>query len=401
MTTYPLPTLAPTIDATGISTVAFGDIQNSLVASAQNIFGSDVYLGDDSQDGQLIGIFSQAIYDTGMAIEAVFNSFSPQFSQGAQLSSLVQINGLQRNSSSNSTAVGTVTGTVDATITNGVVADENGNLWNLPSPVIIPSGGSISVTVTAQIAGNISAATGTINQIVNPQFGWSSFVSTSAAAAGLDVETDTSLKTRQSNSQTLNAQTLTDSIIAAIANISGVTRNGGYDNDTNSTDSNGVPAGALAMVVQGGSPADIASIIAIKKAPGGKTYGTTSSIYEDSYGVPHTINYSVLNNVSVYFAFTIKRLNGFVPTTTSLVAETLANFINSLAIGEDVYATQCLGIASLAGNSATQSLAQTFSIEISTFFLGTTTSPNSNTDISIAFNAAAQCTVPNITITLV
>ena len=96
MMSYPLPTLAPTVSAAGISTVSFYDIQQSLIASAKQIFGNDVYLGNDSQDGQLIGVFSQAINDCNQIAAAVFNSFSPTYSQGAQLSSLVGINGLQR-----------------------------------------------------------------------------------------------------------------------------------------------------------------------------------------------------------------------------------------------------------------------------------------------------------------
>ena len=401
MMSYPLPTLAPTVSAAGISTVSFYDIQQSLIASAKQIFGNDVYLGNDSQDGQLIGVFSQAINDCNQIAAAVFNSFSPTYSQGAQLSSLVGINGLQRNTSSASTAVGTVTGTVGTEINGGVVADDNGNLWNLPSPVTIPFGGSISVTVTAQQNGNISASIGSINQIVNPQFGWQSFSNTAAAVLGQSIETDTSLKKRQSISTELSATTLTSTIIAAIANLIGVVRNGGYDNDTNSTDPNGVPSGALAMAVQGGASQDIVNSIAILKSPGCKTYGSTSGIYIDNYGVPHTINYSALGLNQIYFAFTVKRLSGWVITTELLIQETLTNFVNQLTIGEDVYATQCLGVASLTGNSTTLALSQTFSISISTFFLGLTASPTTNTDLTISFNYAAQCSVANINITLI
>jgi len=401
MSTYPLPTLAPTISSTGIAIVSFTDILQSLIASAQNIFGSDVYLGADSQDGQLIGVFSSAIYDTGLAIASVFNSYSPQYAQGTQLSSLVQLNGLTRNTATNSTAIGTVIGNVGAVITNGVVADDAKNLWNLPSPITIPSGGSISVTVTSQQAGNIAAAIGAINTIVNPQFGWQSFISTAAATIGQAVETDTALKLRQSISTTINAVTITDAIISAIANLSGVTRNGGYDNQTGIIDSNSVPAGALAMVVQGGTSQQIINTIAQLKPPGCSTYGGVSGTYIDLYGVPYIINYSSLTEVPIYFTFTVQRLAGWVPTTVAVIQETLANFINGLAIGEDVYATQCLGAASLTGNALTLLLAQTFSIEIATFYLGTTSSPSSNTDLTIAFNAAAQGLAANINITLV
>jgi len=400
-TAYPLATLAPTIDSTGIKPVAFSDIQNSLIAEAQNIFGSDVYLGSDSQDGQFIGIFSQAVFDTGQSVANAFNSFSPNYAQGAQLSAQVQINGLTRNSATFSTAVGSVVGIVGATIKNGVVADSSGNLWNLPTTVTIPSSGSISVTVTAQQLGNIAAPIGTINQIVNPQFGWQSFTSTAAAITGLAIETDSELVQRQSVSTSISSLTVTNAILAAIQNLPGVLSVGGYDNDTTSTDVNGVPAGALAVVVLGGVAQTVVNLIAVKKSPGCPTYGNTSGTYVDLYGVPHIINYSNLVQTNIFFQFTIKKLTNWVISTETLIQETLVNFVNSLSIGETVYATQCLGVASLAGNINTIGLSQTFSIEIATFFLDTSVSPSSNADIPIAFNASAMCSISNIVITLV
>ena len=60
-------------------------------------YGSDAVLTPDSQDGQLLAVFAQAIYDNGQALIAIYNSFSPATAQGAGLSSLVKINGLARD----------------------------------------------------------------------------------------------------------------------------------------------------------------------------------------------------------------------------------------------------------------------------------------------------------------
>lgn len=397
MTIYPLATLAPAIDSSGISAVPFTDIQQSLIASMQSIYGSDIYLGSDSQDGQMIGVLAQAIYDTGQLAVSVFNDFSPTNSQSAGLSSLVKINGIRRNTSSASTAIGNVVGTVGTVINGGIVADDNGNLWDLPSTVTIPSAGYVSVTVVCQTTGSISAAIGSINTIFNPQLGWQSFTNTSVASLGNAVETDAELKKRQTQSTSLPAQSITDGILANVANVSGVSRYAGYDNDTSSTDANGVPAHSIAIVVLGGSTQDIVNAIGATKPPGIPTYGSTSGNYVDAYGVPKTINYSALSQVNVYFSFTITALTGYVSTTKTLIAETLAAFINSLSIGEDVYATQSLGAASLANLA----LGQTFSIQMASFKLGTSPSPSGSTDVTIAFNAAAICSAANISITVV
>lgn len=397
MTTYPLPTLASSIDSSGISAVQFANVRQSLIASMQQIFGSDIYLGSDSQDGQMIGVLAQAIFDTNQLAVNVFNNFSPTNAQEAALSSLVKINGIKRNVSSASTAIGNVVGTVGTVINNGIVSDDNGNLWGLPSIVTIPDAGYVTVTVVCQTVGAVSAATGTINAIFNPQLGWQSFTNTSPATLGNAVEKDSQLKARQTQSTSLPAQSIIDGILSNVANVSGVARFTGYDNDTSLTDSNGVPAHTIAITVKGGSNQDIVNAIGNTKPPGIPTFGTTSGSYVDSYGVAKTIHYSTLSEVNIYFAFTIKALNGYVSTTGTLIAETLAAFINTLSIGEDVYATQAMGAASLANLT----IGQTFSIQMASFKLGTSSSPTTSTDIAIAFNAAAICSAANITITVI
>jgi|GEM_PF-1111027 len=69
-------------------------------------------------------------------------------------------------------ATGTVTGTAGTVITNGVVKDSSGNLWNLPSSVTIPTSGQLTgIQITAQHSGNtVSAKSGAINTINNPYF---------------------------------------------------------------------------------------------------------------------------------------------------------------------------------------------------------------------------------------
>ena len=94
---------APTIDANGVSAPSFADILSYLQAQYRAIFGDDVYLGNDSQDGQFLGIVAKAIHDSNSALVAAYNSFSPATGQGNGLSNNVKINGLARLVASNST----------------------------------------------------------------------------------------------------------------------------------------------------------------------------------------------------------------------------------------------------------------------------------------------------------
>lgn len=390
--TFPLATLSPIIDATGISAPVYNDIYQSLIASFQNIYGSDIYIAPDSQDGQWLAVLAAAINDSNQAAIAVFQAYSPFYAQGAGLSSQIKLNGLARAIATNSQSQGNVIGVVGTVVLNGVVKDVNGNLWNLPASVTIPLAGTISVTIIAQTAGAIVAPAGSINSITNPQLGWQSFISTSNAVAGAPVESDAALRVRQKFSTALSALSIKNAIEASIGNVNGVTRFFVYENDTGATDVNGVPAHSLAPVVEGGISTAIAKAIQLKKAPGIQTYGSTSVIAYDSKGLPITINYFILAAIPIYFEITIKVLPGYSSSTGVAINNAIMAYINGLTIGEDVYPSQVQGAASLIGTG----LDLTFYITL--FRLGLSVGTLGTGLIVIPFNSAANNIVANNTL---
>ncbi len=346
-TTYPLSTLGPTITAAGITAPSLNDILLSLQASFQQIYGSDIVITPDSQDGQWLAVLAKGYDDVNKAAVALYNSFSPYYAQGVQLSSLVKLSAITRNVPTNSTAVGTVTGTSGTVINNGVVRDISGNLWNLPASVTIPTAGTITVTVTAQTAGAITAQIGDISQIFTPQYGWTSFINTTSATAGSPVESDAALRQRQAQSSALPALSILAAIYAAVGNVAGITRWALYENATGSTDANGVPAHAFAVVTEGGSSASIAAAIYSRKPPGIQTYGTITVQVTDPLGFPVNINYFVLAYVQIYVNVTIQSLTGYTTTIGAELSAAVLAFVNGLKIGESVYYSQVNAAASL------------------------------------------------------
>ena len=131
------------IDATGIHKPDFSEILEYLKAEYRGIYGEDVYLENDSQDGQLLGIFAAAINDANAMAVAVYNAFSPSTALGVGLSRVVKINGISRNLPSYSSADLEIVGQSGSTITGGLARDVNGYLWALPPVVNIPPGGAI------------------------------------------------------------------------------------------------------------------------------------------------------------------------------------------------------------------------------------------------------------------
>lgn len=354
MATYPLPTLGCTLDATGISAPSYADVLASLTASAQSIFGADVYLEPDSQDGQLLAIFAKAIYDQNSACIATYNSFSPVYAQGAGLASLVKINGITVAAATNSTVLVTLAGTVGTVITNGVVQDTGGNLWNLPPSVTIPVSGAAMVTATAQATGAITAASGTVTTIYTPTYGWSSVTNSVAAAPGAPVLTDAQVRQLQMSAVALPSQAIGAGILAALENIPGVSMARVYENYTDVADANGLPPHSISPVVQGGDSQAIVNAIGLRKTPGTNTFGSASGVYVDSTtGFTTTINYSPLATVPLKLLVTVQALPGFSASTNALIQSSVAAYVSGLGVGASVYRSKLYGPLNLYGDAAT------------------------------------------------
>jgi len=405
---FPLATEACTISAVGISSPPFEDILASKIARYQGIFGADVDLAPDTQDGQWIAILAQAQYDANQAVIAGYLAYSPSFAQGVGLSSVVKINGIRRLLPSNSSADLTLIGQTGKRIISGIVEDGFGNQWALPSVLVIPLSGQLVTTAICQVPGSITAAANTINRIVNVQPGWQSATNLASATPGNPVETDAALRRRQAISTALAAVSPLESIAGVVANVAGVQRSRIYQNDTDGPDANGIPGHSIAAVVEGGDAMAIAQAIASKKSPGCGTFGTISEMVIDEAGVPNTIDFFPLTVVPIYVSITIKPFAGYVETTGNLIVSAMLAAINDLGIGTEVYLARLWAPAGLTGDAATVSsgltqptldaLAATFVVRSITF--GTSATPIYSTDVVIPFYAAASCVSANVTLTL-
>lgn len=394
-TTYPLPTLACTVTATGISSPTYADIYASLQASFQSIYGVDSVISADSQDGQLLAIVARAIFDANAATVAVFNAYSPATAQGVALSNGVKINGIARNSSSFSTAPLLLVGQIGSIINNGVVGDSSNNRWDLPATVVIPSSGDITVTATCQTPGAIEASADTINNILTPSLGWQTATNPGTASPGAPVETDAQLRQRQTISVALPSLTVLQGIAGAVADLDNVTEVRAFENDTGATDARGLPPHSIAMVVQGGDIGQIANAIYEKKTPGAYTYGTTPVVITDAYGIPHTIRFFIPTQVPIKAVITIHNLLGYTSAIAAQIKQAVADYINALPIGQSVFISRLFLPAQLYGGLGSETFELT-QIQISIYPASVGSS-----DVTIAFNEVASCDVAHLTVTVV
>jgi hypothetical protein len=147
----------------------------------------------------------------------------------------------------------------------------------------------------------------------------------------------------------LPSVTVLDGIVGAISEITGVVRVQPYENDTDATDSNGVPSHSIAIVVDGGDATAIANTIATKKTPGAGTYGTTSEIIQDLNGIQHNISFFRPSEVTITLVINIHNLVGYNSSIGQNIQQSVVNYINSLAVGQSVYISRVYVPANLMG----------------------------------------------------
>ncbi|CAJ0737664.1 hypothetical protein R16034_00804 [Ralstonia edaphis] len=391
-----ITSVAPVIDASGIRAPAFSDVLQYVIEKYQGIYGSDVYLGSDSQDYQfLVAGIATPINDLNASILAAYSNFSPATAQNAGLSSVVKINGLKRNTPTNSTVDQVIVGIAGTVITNGVTQDSNSNKWSLPASVTIPPSGTITVTATCQTVGAIQAGIGTVNQIATPTYGWQTVTNLTAAAAGAPVETDSQLKARQAVSTALPSRTVLEGTVGAVWAVPGVTRVTPYENDTKVADANGIPGNNIYLVVEGGDATAIAQAIAAKKTPGTGTYGTTTVSVTDAYGIAHPISFYRPTYDAITCAITLKALAGYTTSIGTAIQNAVAAYVNAVAIGGAPGGT----VEWDSALSAAKSVAGSNTFRITSFTLsgpGGAGTP----DVPLAFNHAGQMLTPSSAVTI-
>lgn len=386
--------IACTVSSTGIYAPSYSEILSWFQAQYRAIYGSDVILDNSTQDGQWIAIQAQAMNASNQSMIAAFNSFSPATAQGAGLSSVVKINGITRSEATYSSCDVIITGAVGTTILNGSVKDTlYSYIWSLPSSVTIPTGGQITVTATCSTAGAVSASPNTLTIINTPTDGWQSVTNVSSASLGQALQTDASLRQQQSASTMIPSVTPLDGMVGAILALAGVSSCKGYENDTDSTDANGIPAHAVSVVVSGGDAVEIATTIANKKTMGAPTYGTTSETVTDSAGNSRSISFFRPSNTNIYVSITLTALAGYTDAIGETIAAQVADYIASQEEGSVIYVTRLYKPATLDNN------AGGLTYDLTGIEIGTSSGSLSASNVTLAFNASPVCPTSNITIT--
>ncbi len=122
--------------------------------------------------------------------------------------------------------------------------------------------------------------------------------------------------------------------------------------------------------------------------------GVTTRV--DTYGNPHVISFSRSTDVPIFVAITLKVFTGYTSQIGEQIKQAVADYINGLAIGDDVllsriYSPANLGVVS--GGSARY-------YDIQELLIGKSSDSVASGNIDIAYDESASCVASHVTITV-
>lgn len=221
-------------------------------------------------DGLKIAHDAEIFTNLDESLQFAYNSKDPNKARGVDLDIISALTGTFRDLGSPSNVDVTLGGVAGTVILAGKTIESpvDSSQWTIDSTVTIGGGGTIAATATATVSGATQADIDSITNIVDTVGGWQTVTNPNVATPGTDIQSDASLRLERALSVGGPGTNQIDSIIGVVFGVDDVRRVRVYENETNVTDSNGLTAHSLAVLVDGGVNEDIAQAIFSKRSTG-------------------------------------------------------------------------------------------------------------------------------------
>lgn len=242
--------------------------------------------------------------------------------------------------------------------------------------------------VISTVAGPVSSEAGTLTTILTPQLGWDSVTNPLPASEGRSVETDEELRLRFRDTKFERASSTVDAVYSALNVVDGVQQAVVYENDTDVTDSKGIPAHSFMPIVLGGLSSEIGQAIWENKPMGIRSFGDTTVVIYDTQGFAHNIGFKRPDPVPIYITLNVTKDSDFPGNGNDSIRSALIQyFSDNQGIGDDViYSRLYTPINQIPG------------FFVNSMFIGTSPSPTGTSNISIDFDSIATISSVNINI---
>lgn len=326
--------MANALTPEGITTDTQAELIQKYTDGMKLIYGDDINLAQDTPDGQQMMIFIQIIQDQGDLLKQIFTSFDPDEAIGKVQDRRNTINGIQRKDGTFSTQY------VDVTVSQALtlfgiddgqqvqeiftVSDNTGNKWLLIDTTNFPSSGTLNLLFRAEFAGALITTPNTIDVPVSIVIGVESVNNpTVQFVTGIDEETDFTFRIRRQKSVALSSEGYIESLESALQNIDGVTYAIVIENDTPTTDSDGLPGHSIWVIVEGtAEDVEIATAIFSKKSAGATTVGEKSYTITQRSGTKKVYRWDVVEPEALFIKMNVDSIDGITaPNVAAIVAQ--------------------------------------------------------------------------------
>lgn len=306
-----------TIDATGLHTQTQSEIREEIIVAigaglaltaAQTQRLRDRVTGSLNQLVRIEAEREAALQD---ALVAVYHTLSLE-SEGTSLERIARLLGVTRRPASNSLVAVVLDGTAATAISAGrrVQYNPTGSVWVTADAYVIDAGGTVDAVLEAEDAGAIEVGAVISGDwtILDTVVGWAGVTTDEQTLIGASLETDAELRERVAIEAYRRGQGPQAAIRAAVSEVLGVTYIGVWESQAllaTDTDSDGIPARSINVVVEGGDSDEIADAIQRSRAGGIRMFGYPGGTLVErtitlSQGSPVLVQFNRVEDVDIW-----------------------------------------------------------------------------------------------------
>lgn len=324
----------------GYARPTYEELLETRIMKAKELFGDDIDTSNSSPLGKFIRLAVEDLADAYEAQEIIYYNRFPNTATGHSLDRLMPFAGITRTASTRAIHevrfhCNDAAKEVSAGFLVGTVKDVEFYLVNTVPVVEGVAVGNVECTTAGEI-GNVDL--GTITEIVNPDVEVLSIEHTNIISLGKDGESDEELRERFLMGIEGSGSGTKSAIRGAVMRVNGVISCTVLENDTDSTNDDGVPAHSFEVYVDAPEYADqeIAEAIFSKKPLGIATHGSKSVKVTDVSGKEKVVYFTHVEAVNIHIEISIAKDADFELDGVGQIKDALVKHINSLGSGEDV-----------------------------------------------------------------
>lgn len=371
---------------------SYDEILQAQINRAKVLLGDDIDTSEESVLGKFIriNVFDLNIcYET---LEDLYYSSFPNTARGQSLDRLGPFAAVSRNQATQARIEVKIKGTVGESVPSAFLLKSDKTSFYVVNDYTIDSNGevvAIANCVDDGVVGNIS--NGERLDIQNPRMGIDSVEFIRIVQNGEELESDKDFRIRFANSLAGAGSSTESAIKGAIYRVPLV--DGVSVIDNNSDTASSIPPHSFACYVLAPESQydEIAKAIFDKKPLGIQCIGDIERTVYDAWGKPHTVKFFATSKAELKISIQIKTNQYFESSGISQIKDNIANFINNLANGSDVYYTSVFGyIHNVTGVVSV--------VDLKICKIGQTPG---NSDIAIGEQEIARIDVSNISVEVV